>query len=199
MLVLVLCIAGIIVFAIGAFLMGRWLRRHPSMDNAECSSRFMHTLFFTCLVPAPTVGLFYPGVRRMDALLGFTPLEPRGLFIAVGALLLFPGLYLLAATNVALRRSGHGANAFRLTRQIVDTDIYQYTRNPMSLGFYLAAAGLSLVLCSPVYLAGALLGLIPAHLLFIKYFEEEELALRFGEPYLEYKKRVPFLIPRERR
>jgi protein-S-isoprenylcysteine O-methyltransferase Ste14 len=42
----------------------------------------------------------------------------------------------------------------------------------------------------------ALLGLIPSHIFFLKYFEELELELRFGESYLEYKKNVPFLIPK---
>ena len=40
-----------------------------------------------------------------------------------------------------------------------------------------------------------LLGLIPAHVFFLKYFEELELELRLGESYLEYKKSGPFLIP----
>jgi len=43
---------------------------------------------------------------------------------------------------------------------------------------------------------GAILGIIPAHILFLKFFEELELELRFGSSYLEYKRRVPFLIPR---
>jgi len=30
----------------------------------------------------------------------------------------------------------------------------------------------------------------------LKFFEELELELRFGSSYLEYKRRVPFLIPR---
>jgi protein-S-isoprenylcysteine O-methyltransferase Ste14 len=33
-------------------------------------------------------------------------------------------------------------------------------------------------------------------MLFLKYFEEKELELRFGDSYLEYKKSVPFLVPR---
>jgi protein-S-isoprenylcysteine O-methyltransferase Ste14 len=38
--------------------------------------------------------------------------------------------------------------------------------------------------------------LIPAHIFFLKYFEELELELRFGETYKQYKQTVPFLIPR---
>jgi hypothetical protein len=36
---------------------------------------------------------------------------------------------------------------------------------------------------------------IPAHIFFLKYFEELELELRFGESYLQYKKDIPLLIP----
>ena len=39
--------------------------------------------------------------------------------------------------NVALRRLGHGANAFRPTTRLVVGDIHQRTRFPMSLGYYL--------------------------------------------------------------
>ena len=37
--------------------------------------------------------------------------------------------------------------------------------------------------------------IIPIHICFLKLFEERELDSRFGQPYIEYKKRVPFLIP----
>ena len=43
-----------------------------------------------------------------------------------------------------------------------------------------------------------LLGHIPAHIFYLKFFEERELELRFGESYMDYKQRVPFLIPRWR-
>ena len=66
----------------------------------------------------------------------------------------------------------------------------------MSLGFYLFALALSFASSSTFVLLAVSLGLIPAHAFFLKYFEEVELELRFGESYLEYKKTVPFLIPR---
>jgi protein-S-isoprenylcysteine O-methyltransferase Ste14 len=41
-----------------------------------------------------------------------------------------------------------------------------------------------------------LLAIVPAHLFFLKFFEELELSLRFGESYRQYKQKVPFLIPK---
>ena len=107
-----------------------------------------------------------------------------------------PGFYFLGISNRLLRALGSGANAFRLTRQIVATDVYQRTRNPMSLGYYLGAIALGFVFGSRLLTLVVILGVIPAHLFFLKFFEELELELRFGEAYKEYKAKVPFLIPR---
>jgi protein-S-isoprenylcysteine O-methyltransferase Ste14 len=40
-----------------------------------------------------------------------------------------------------------------------------------------------------------LFGLIPAHLFFLRFFEELELELRLRESYKEYKQKTAFLIP----
>ncbi len=185
-----------LVFAAGAATLGAWLRGHPSKTNAAKTSRVMHFLYFTSWGLPTAVAVFYPGLTHFDEALGMSPLPARGLFLAIGILLALPGLYLLAITNKALRAIGSGANAFRLTKNVVAQDIYSRTRNPMSLGFYLVTLASALLLGSTVLTAGILLCLIPAHLFFLWYFEEKELELRFGESYLEYRKKVPFLIPR---
>jgi protein-S-isoprenylcysteine O-methyltransferase Ste14 len=95
-----------------------------------------------------------------------------------------------------LRSIGKGTNAFVLTKRVVNDDVYKMTRNPMSLGFYLLSLGAAFISGSTFATLAVVLGIIPSHVLFIKYFEEKELELRFGEAYLEYKKNVPFLIPR---
>jgi len=38
-----------------------------------------------------------------------------------------------------------------------------------------------------------LLGLVSAHIFFLKFFQELELGLRFGESYKQYKQKAPFL------
>jgi protein-S-isoprenylcysteine O-methyltransferase Ste14 len=90
---------------------------------------------------------------------------------------------------------GSGANAFRLTKQIVETDIYKYTRNPMSLGYYLGGLAIGFISGSTLFTLYVLLGIIPAHLFFLKFFEEFELELRLGESYKAYKLKTSFLIP----
>ena len=43
---------------------------------------------------------------------------------------------------------------------------------------------------------GALLIIVPVHLINLKYFEEREVELRYGQPYGEHRRQVPFLFPR---
>ena len=187
---------GISMFFVAALVFGAWLRSHRTKENAERSSRVMHFLFFAGLIAPPLIGIFYPGLTNLDALLSLPSLPFKPFFLALGIILAIPGLYFLAVTNKLLRALGSGTNAFILTKKIVDDDIYKRTRNPMSLGFYLFALALGFASNSTFVLLAVSLGLIPAHAFFLKYFEEFELELRFGAEYLEYKKIVPFLFPK---
>ena len=196
MFTLYLFLIGVLSFAVGTGILGVWLRRHPSKINAEKTSRIMHFLFFAGLVTPSIIGLFYPGLTHFDELIGLKSLPWKPLFLVLGILLAVPGSYFMVITNKLLRALGSGANAFRLTKKIVAEDIYKRTRNPMSLGFYLLTLAVAFVSGSTFVTLAALLGLLPSHIFFLKYFEELELELRFGESYLEYKKNVPFLIPK---
>ncbi|MBI5965510.1 MAG: isoprenylcysteine carboxylmethyltransferase family protein [Chloroflexi bacterium] len=188
-------IIGIIAFFLATLVLGVWLRSHRTQIEAEKSSRVMHFFFFAGLVAPPLIAIFYPGLTRFDALLDLPSLPFKPFMLALGIVLAIPGLYFLGVTNKLLRSLGSGTNAFILTRRIVNDDIYKRTRNPMSLGFYLFALALGFASNSTFILLAVSLGLIPAHIFFLKYFEELELELRFGESYLEYKRSVPFLIP----
>jgi protein-S-isoprenylcysteine O-methyltransferase Ste14 len=196
MVILYLALLGFSAFVIGALVLGLWLRKHPSKVNAEKSSRIMHFLFFAGLVAPGLISLFYPGLARFDELVGLDPLPGQSFFLVVGIVLVIPGLYLLGISNKSLRDLGSGANAFRLTKQIVARDIYQRTRNPMSLGYYLYCFGMGFIADSTAVTLAVLLALVPAHLFFLKFFEELELGLRFGESYEQYRQKVPFLIPK---
>lgn len=196
MIVLILCLVGVVVFAGAAVSMGAWLGRHPSRENAERSSRVIHLLFFLLLNLPPLALFVYPGITRLDGVAGLPPLEPRLVWAVAGLVLAIPGLYLLAVTNKALRKFGNGANAFRLTKQVVNADVYGMTRNPMSLGFYLWITAVGLMAGSTTFTLVALLGLIPSHLLCLVFFEARELSLRLGPSYDEYRRQTPFLFPR---
>jgi len=65
----------------------------------------------------------------------------------------------------------------------------------MTLGTILAYLGLSIAAATIVglILVAAFAALL---LVYIKRMEEKELAERFGEEYLAYRRDVPFIIPR---
>ncbi|MGD8474248.1 MAG: isoprenylcysteine carboxylmethyltransferase family protein [Anaerolineae bacterium] len=196
MVVIILQVLGGLAFSAGTLVLGLWLRRHPTREGAERSSRISHTLYWVALVLPGFAGVLYPGLTHFDEILGIPSLPLRPVAQVLGALAILAGLYLSFAAQVPLRRQGDGANAFTLTKRVVTGDIYARTRNPMSLGYYLLCVGLGLIAGSTYITLGSLLGVVPVHLFNLLYFEEYELALRLGKPYLEYRERVPFLFPR---
>ncbi len=186
---------GAIVFLVGSIWLGSKTRRHADRGAAERASRVSHLLFWGTLVVPGIFGVFHPGLTRYDELLGLPSLPLRTLWLAVGLVLLLVGLGLMAISNRLLIRTGRGAAAFLLTGRLVSDGLYGRTRNPMSLGFYTACVGVGLIAGSTTVTLGVLLIIVPIHVINLKYFEECELELRYGQPYVEYKRRVPFLIP----
>ncbi len=191
-------LGGIVVFTVGTLILGIILRQRPEKTFAERTSRVSHLLYWACLVVPGLLGFFFPGLTHFDGLIGVPSLPRRAAAVLIGLVLLLPGIYLSGVSNAALNRLGHGAAAFKLTKVVVQSAIYERTRNPMSLGYYLVAAGIALLAGSTYLTCVAFFLLIPAHAFNLKYFEELELELRYDESYREYKKRVPFLIPRFR-
>ena len=68
----------------------------------------------------------------------------------------------------------------------------------MALGAIVAYLGVSVVAGSPGSALLWLLGAV-ALLTYIRLVEEREMVARFGEAYLAYRGRVPFIIPSLRR
>jgi len=196
MFTMVLQALGFLAFILGTIVLGTWLRIKPTKKNAEWTSRILHLIFWVGFVPPAALGVFHPGLSGYDGELGLPPLSRHTPLLVIGILGLLIGAYLILASNVSLWIFGMGANAFFLTQQLVVTNIYERIRNPMSLGMYLGFIGIGLRVGSTYLTLGTVLVGIPAHIFYLKYFEELELELRLGPPYLEYKQRVPFLLPR---
>jgi protein-S-isoprenylcysteine O-methyltransferase Ste14 len=72
---------------------------------------------------------------------------------------------------------------------------YSYCRNPMVLGAIVYYFGICAFISSwdVFYMVASLAVLLLAY---AKFWEEGELESRFGQAYIEYKSRTPFLIPR---
>jgi protein-S-isoprenylcysteine O-methyltransferase Ste14 len=190
---------GAAVFLIGSIWLAGKIRRLADRTAAERASRVSHLLFWIALVLPGAVGFFYPGLVRYDELLGIPSLPARAFWLAAGVVLLCVGLGLMVASNRFLLQVGKGTAAFLLTERLVTDGLYARTRNPMSLGFYLGCVGIGMIAGSVTVTFGVLFIIIPIHVFNLRSFEERELELRFGQSYLEYMRRVPFLLPRFKR
>jgi len=82
--------------------------------------------------------------------------------------------------------------AAALSRKVATRWLYSRCRNPM--GFYglLCAIAGAVWLRSLHALRWTILWLAPTWILVVKFYEERELEIRFGEPYLQCKARIPF-------
>jgi len=187
--------AGALAFLVGTLVIGARIRRNPNKENAESLSRVSHLLFWGGLVLPELLGVLRPGLAAFDGLLGLPSLPPSVFIRASGWFLLAAGAYLVAASGLALRTKGEGYAAFRLTRRVVAQSVYEYVRNPMSLGMYCGYVGISVLAGSSYLLLGAVLVVIPAHVFNLLYFEQGELLARYGTSYADYMRRVPFILP----
>ena len=80
------------------------------------------------------------------------------------------------------------------TRKLLTGGPYSSCRNPMALGVILLYSGIAILTAS----CAAMLAVVLFTILmttYIRLVEEKEMSSRFGEEYLRYKERVPFIIP----
>ena len=197
MAIVIVQLAGVAVFVLVTTALGTLLRREPDDRPAASLSRVSHAAFWIALVAPWAAGMFFPGPSALDRLVGLPRLPLASVLrMTVGGVMLVAGVAFMQLSINALGRRGRGAPAFKLTSSVVDTGVYALTRNPMSFGFYTACLGGALLAGSSYVLLYTALGVIPAHLFNLKFFEELELCSRYGESYERYRASTPFLIPR---
>ena len=80
-------------------------------------------------------------------------------------------------------------------RELVIQGPYAFVRNPMAIAGIGQGIAIGLWLGSPLVIAYAFMG-APAWHLFVRPFEESDLAHRFGETYDDYRNQVRLWLPR---
>ena len=122
-----------------------------------------------------------------------------GLRLAAGLVALAIGLSLFVASLHHFVVHGRGTLApWDPPAALVVIGPYRYVRNPMISGVLFVLFAEALLLRSWPHLEWMLTFLV-INLIYIPLVEEPMLENRFGEPYREYKRRVPRLIPVRRR
>jgi protein-S-isoprenylcysteine O-methyltransferase Ste14 len=157
------------------------------------------SLFLICIAPIFLVGLpyFFISVGSyIDRWLNLAGVLNGLLYPVLGALLALLGWLLAMWSIYAQFTLGRGTPVpVMATQKLIVQPPFTHCRNPMTLGTLLAYLGVAIAFHSPG--AGLLvLIFISLLLVYIKRVEEKELALRFGDEYLAYKQRTPFLLPR---
>lgn len=160
------------------------------------------------LVPYILIFIFVPILTFLigswvDRLFNLPPFPPFPFNVIFGVGIMLLGAAIGIKATRQLRYAGMGLPWGALdgeakTKFLVTNGIYSYTRNHIVLGYMIMPLGMGLLFRS----LGMTI-LIPALILVImiiriKKWEEPDLELRFGEKYLEYKQRMPFLLPRVR-
>lgn len=171
-----------------------WLLKQASREygpRPRLALLLVAAVLFLIILP---LALLYLG-RLLDRTLGWPVLAHPPLTVIVGGLMVLGG-WLLGVWTVNLQFTlGRGTPVpVMATQKLIVRPPYSYCRNPMALGAIVAYLGVSVIAGSP---GAALLVILGASvlLIYIKVVEEQELAARFGEEYLAYRRQVPFIIP----
>jgi len=131
----------------------------------------------------------------LDSRLGLDRLDHSPASLIIGGVLLVVGLVFALWSIYTQFTIGRGTPLPVIpTQRLLIAGPFRYCRNPMTLGTILAYLGLSIAAATIVgiLIVAALATLL---LVYLKRMEEKELAERFGEEYLAYRRDVPFIIP----
>ena len=131
----------------------------------------------------------------LDQWLRWLPILYELINLVLGGLLIVAG-WLFAIWSIYVQFTlGRGTPVpLMATQKLIVQPPYNYCRNPMALGAIVMYLGVAILFGSIGAVALVLLG-TALLLTYIKRVEEKEMVLRFGQEYLEYKQRTPFLIP----
>lgn len=169
----------------------RWAQRQYT-DVQKTTALLFAGPVFLGLLPF-VIGSVGP---RLDRRLGLPSFRIPVLSRLVGGMMLVAGFSFAFWSVIAEIGRGRGTPLPVMPTQELLTDgPFRYCRNPMTLGTLVAYKGIGVGVGT---LTGTLLvaGCGAALLAYLKRFEEPELEERFGQAYVEYKRDVPFVIPR---
>ncbi|MCX6070955.1 MAG: isoprenylcysteine carboxylmethyltransferase family protein [Chloroflexi bacterium] len=172
-------------------LFSKWAKREHSLAR-RIAVLALAAVLFLYLLPLAVIR----GGSSLDRALGLPALDLGAANYILGGVLGVVGLFFAFWSIGDQVTRGRGTPLPMMpTQELLTRGPFRYCRNPMTLGTILAYSGLGiaagtisgvgLVLCFGAFLV-----------LYIKGIEEKELAERFGEAYLAYKRQVPFIIPR---
>jgi len=115
------------------------------------------------------------------------------IFLYTGWLLLILGLIMMSVPRFDLSKKGNipEGKSWVNTTVVIDTGIYGIVRHPLYLGWLIAIIAMMFI---SQYWITILLGIVPFFIVvYYSYSEDKSNVEKFGQSYLEYRKRVPML------
>ncbi len=160
-------------------------------SNQRLAALAVEGVFFLGIAPFVLITLG----SSLDQWVRWTPILFEPINLVLGGLLGVAG-WLFAIWSIYVQFTlGRGTPVpIMATQKLIVEPPYTYCRNPMALGTIVAYLGVAVLFRSIGAVALVLLGAVLL-LTYIKRVEEKEMEMRFGQEYLEYKRRTPFLIP----
>jgi protein-S-isoprenylcysteine O-methyltransferase Ste14 len=142
-------------------------------------------------VIAPPPLIFLSGLISGGIVSWFYPYQmfSRGDSIILGSFIIIPSVAIIALIWRQMKQSKTNIEPWKPTIKILDSGFYKYSRNPIYVAMAVIYFGASILFGSVWSFA-----FLPIVLLIINNFvilrEEKYLESKFGEDYLDYKKRV---------
>jgi protein-S-isoprenylcysteine O-methyltransferase Ste14 len=172
-------------------LFSKWAdREHPL--GLRIAVLLLAGVLFLYLLPLAVVG----GGSSLDRRFGLPSLHLGAANYILGGALAVVGLFVAQWSIYVQVTRGRGTPLPMMpTQELLAWGPFRYCRNPMTLGTVLAYLGLGIA-AGTVSGIGFVLCFGAFLVLYLKGIEEKELAERFGDAYLAYKREVPFIIPR---
>ncbi len=142
-------------------------------------------------VIAPPPLIFLSGLILGGIVSWFYPIQmlPGGLAVIFGNLLFLVGIGVIAIIYLQMRKAKTNIEPWKPTTKILDTGFYGYSRNPIYVAMILIYLGVSCFFNFVWFLAFLPLSWLTIHFGVILR-EEKYLESKFGDEYLDYKKRV---------
>lgn len=159
------------------------------------------------ILATPLLASFYFGLVVLfvfasfwvDERLHYTHLDSTGWSLGLSVLLLVPGCLIMLWPVMQFLRARGTPVPLNPPQKLITTGLYAHVRNPMITGLFLLMFGLGVLFGSLSLIFIFTPVFIVLNVLYVKAVEEKEMEKKFGQEYVEYKKKVPMFIPRLRK
>ena len=133
-----------------------------------------------------------PIVDRATSIRMSIPLKVR---LPLGIICLMIGVPMVFWTITRFLRTKGSPIPFNPPPALGVNGLYRIVRNPMHTGWTVLLIGVAVLMQSFTLLAIFIPLFILVHIIYLKSVEEKELEKKFGQAYIDYKKKVPMFFP----